>query len=129
DITSVRWWNDAKGQRVTLGLVSPDRSIAARYVLHAATPACESITIEWEQGWSASLLTGCLVRQVRTFTPPAWSASGLTFTLPRLPSWLAKGTVLHGLGADVGPTYRAAMVDAYPPADTAASNATYVLGS
>jgi len=129
DIVSVRWYAAAGVQRATLTVADADPAQPARYVLHAATPACDTVTLEWSTGDDTAVLRACKPRQVRWLAPPVWSGDALTFAVPVLPSWFAAGTSLHGLAADAAPVTDLVVGELYPPADTAASDATYVLGS
>ncbi|HEU0132862.1 MAG TPA: hypothetical protein VFQ85_17920 [Mycobacteriales bacterium] len=128
DIRLVRWWADTAAQHASLALAAPDPAAPARYVLRLATPAC-AVTLTWETAWDTAYLAGC--GDARWYAPPSWSGGTLTFTLPRtaLPSWLAAGTTVHGLGATAAPVAGYVVGELYPPADDAAGTAKYVVGS
>jgi hypothetical protein len=129
DLTAVRWWADDAAQHVTLTLVAPDAGRSARYVVRAATPSCATVTLTWQTGAAESYLEGCGRR--RWYAAPRFSATGLTFRLPRtaLPSWLAPGTTLSGLGATTAPVTTFVVGQLHPAVDDAASETRYVVGS
>ena len=131
DITSVRWWADAGAQHASLALADSDRAAPAKYVLRVAPPSCATTTLAWQPEWDVALLTGCKPRHQRRYAPPRWSGDTLTFTLPRsgLPSWLAPGTTVHGLGATTAPVQEYVVGQLHPPVDDASGETRYVVGS
>lgn len=130
DITAVKWWSDASAQRVSMTFTEARGE--GRFVLSWATPACETMTLEWRHGSEWSYLKGCKPRHARWPAVPKWTGTTLTFTIPRrdLPSWLAPGTTLTRLAASAAPVYDFRNGQLHPAVDTATSaTAKYVVGS
>ncbi|HVF03287.1 MAG TPA: hypothetical protein VNA20_00465 [Frankiaceae bacterium] len=129
DLTAVRWYAADDAQHVAVTFADGTRA-DARYVVRFGTPRCDTGAIEWRTGWPTAYVEVCGERAWPA-APSRAAGRTVTFTVPfgELPPSMAPGTALGGLGATAGPYADVVVGALYPAADTAASQARYVVGS
>lgn len=120
---------DLSASRVVVHLLKADPTLVTRFVATIKSSDCATVTLEWHNDWTQSLLSGCRQRQHVLLPAGRYDGNDVVLPMPtQWPSWLPAGTHVSRLSVQTTAVVGLEVGEIWPSGDYAVGNVDVTLG-